>query len=849
MISDMKMQELDLSVEQCIPISSLQNVAAAADELILCSDVSTVFRRAVELSRTKLGIERGAIFIEDGEYLKGTYGTNCSSQTTCEDALRFPKIAWFGPLQQLQAEDARWTMFQDTHWEWDGDKATPIGEGWIVLTPIRIAHKLIGIFVNDAAINKSCINSITQEVVAIFCSLLGNIIERKQAEDALKTANHELERRVQERVIELTNTNAILEAEIYQKKQTEKVLAYERNLLRTLIDNLPDYIFAKDTYGRFMISNIAHAQAAGISNPDDFIGKTAYDFFPEEFATQYEVDDQAVLQGGHSFVGIERVTLDASGEPIWVSTTKLPLQDENGQIIGIVGISRDITAYKRTREALQKQEAFLRQIIDTNPNLIFVKDDQGKFTLVNKAHAAMFGTTTEKLIGKTDSDFGASQKQVAYYLDDDREVMRTLHVKLIPEEIVTDVRTGTDSWFQTIKVPLVGADGKAQHVLGVSTDITARKQAEEALAKERNLLRILIDYLPDAIYIKDAQGRMITCNQHQTELILKASELSSFGEVVGKTDLELFPDNGAQYFADEQMILRTGVPLINKEEPIIRLDGSSGWHLTSKIPFHNTENQVIGLVGIGIDITDRKKAAEALAQERNLLRTVIDALPDLIYAKHSDSRLLLVNDAFLRDRGMTSDAELIGKTDFELHPLELAQQYYGDDQTVMQSGCPVLNKEEQYIPLYGEAGWLLTTKVPLRDLHGNIIGLVGIGRDVTERKRIEAALQQAHSKLEERVSQRTVELSRANEMLKQQITERQQAEARLWQSQQMLQSVMDNIPLAIFWKDRNSTFLGCNRQFAHDMDIQDPGSVVGKTDYEMPCTKEQATASMRWIST
>jgi PAS domain S-box-containing protein len=128
---------------------------------------------------------------------------------------------------------------------------------------------------------------------------------------------------------------------------------------------------------------------------------------------------------------------------------------------------------------MDASSGFLRQVIDINPHFIFVKDRQGRFTLVNEAIAEAYGTSVEELIGKTDADFNANPEEVAHFRADDLEVMETQQEKLIPLEMITDSK-GNVRYLQTIKRPVVDADGVARHVLGVATDITAVKQAEDA---------------------------------------------------------------------------------------------------------------------------------------------------------------------------------------------------------------------------------------------------------------------------------------------------------------------------------------------------------------------------------
>jgi two-component system cell cycle sensor histidine kinase/response regulator CckA len=131
------------------------------------------------------------------------------------------------------------------------------------------------------------------------------------------------------------------------------------------------------------------------------------------------------------------------------------------------------------KAATTHYQQFLRQVIDTTPHLIFVKDWEGKYVLANEAVAQFHGTTVENLIGKRDSDFHLKEEEAEQFLRDDLEVISTQRPAFIAEEPATCFKTGATRWFQTVKVPLISADGSAQQVLGVATDITERKQLED----------------------------------------------------------------------------------------------------------------------------------------------------------------------------------------------------------------------------------------------------------------------------------------------------------------------------------------------------------------------------------
>lgn len=203
------------------------------------------------------------------------------------------------------------------------------------------------------------------------------------------------------------------------------------------------------------------------------------------------------------------------------------------------------------------------------------------------------------------------------------------------------------------------------------------------------------------------------------------------------------------------------------------------------------------------EVIERQRAETALAEERNLLWTLIDNVPDLIFVKDMESRLILVNTASLRLRQATEPDEMIGKSDFDLHSPELASQYYADEQHIFRSGQPLIAHEELYITPSGQQKWFSTTKVPLRDSHGQIVGLVGLSRDMTERKHAEEELRRYRDHLEDLVIERTAGLRAANQQLRREIVERQQAEAereRLLaaeREQRLLAETMQEVALAL----------------------------------------------------
>jgi hypothetical protein len=279
------------------------------------------------------------------------------------------------------------------------------------------------------------------------------------------------------------------------------------------------------------------------------------------------------------------------------------------------------------------------------------------------------------------------------------------------------------------------ASGKAIRMVGTLTDITKQMEMELQMVQERNLLRTVIDNLPDAIYAKDSTARKTVANPAD----LKNLGCKTEAEALDKTDFEFYPkDIAAKFYEDDQAVLWKGLSVINREEKVVRPNGEVCWLLTTKIPWHNATGKIVGLVGIGHDITRQKEAEIKLMEERNLLHTVIENFPDAIYAKDSGARKIMANPADLKNMGCKTEAEAIGKTDFDVFPHDIATAFFADDQFVLWKGQSIINREEKVVMPDGEVRWLLTTKVPWRDANGKIIGLVGIGRNITDKKRLEA---------------------------------------------------------------------------------------------------------------
>ncbi len=263
------------------------------------------------------------------------------------------------------------------------------------------------------------------------------------------------------------------------------------------------------------------------------------------------------------------------------------------------------------------------------------------------------------------------------------------------------------------------------------------KQAEQPLNREgykpdSQLLSSLIHSLPLNVFAKDRDGRFIFTNDFFCKSVGKTYE-----ELIGKNDFEIHPRELAEKFRKDDQRIMDLCQAETIEEAWQSIGGESGYIQVIKSPLFDSLRQVIGIIGIFWDITDRKKTEIELAEERNLLRTIIDIVPGYIYVKDRESRFLLANKAVTRLMGEKDPEDLIGKTDFDFYSASDAQNFRQDERQVIEEEKPLVDREESFYSPDGRLGWILTNKLPLRNIDGEIIGVVGMGLNITKRKEAE----------------------------------------------------------------------------------------------------------------
>jgi PAS domain S-box-containing protein len=409
------------------------------------------------------------------------------------------------------------------------------------------------------------------------------------------------------------------------------------------------------------------------------------------------------------------------GEQRWIEDRVSMLPGDAGRI---GGVATDVTEREIEHRRLKNVESAYYALAEEVPMSVVCKDTDGRIVFANQKYCDVAQKSFDELIGKTSFDLFPAEVAKRFTQKDqrvlkERELFRTTEKHLRPGN--------TFSYIETFTFPVLDNAGQAIGYQVVYQDISENKHLEEAGDRERYLLKALLDAIPHYVYFKDTQSRFLRVSQSMAAKY----GLASPDEMLGLSDVDFLADVGDR-MKDELALSSGELDILEKVECEVESDGTENWLATTKLPLKDLDGNHVGTFGISRCITEQKLAEAELGRERDRLKTIIDNVPDLIFLKDRHGRFINVNQAFLNSLKVDSIDEVIGKTDFDFWPPEMASNYVADDQLAMREGRPLNDQKEVTCDADGNKMWFLTSKVPLFDDAGEVTGLVGIARDITK---------------------------------------------------------------------------------------------------------------------
>ncbi len=529
--------------------------------------------------------------------------------------------------------------------------------------------------------------------------------------------------------------------DITAAKRTDEALRDSQERYRLLVTRANDIIYRTDAAGRFTFVNPVAMRIMKYTEPE-LLGRRFIELIHPDHqpAAERFYGRQFIRQRPSTYY--EFLALAKDGSEVWIGQNVQVLLEE-GLVVGFQAVARDITDRKLAEDARLESEERLRSIVQSTGDAIILMDTLGQVAFWNSGAEKIFGYTAEEMLGQPVTRIIPQRFREAHRRGVERVAAAgRLTVQANMFELVGLKKDGTEF---PLEFSLAAWTAKSKlFITGIIRDISARRQAESALRDSEERFRAIMDNSPALIFIKDLAGRYLQANR-QFEII---SHLSH-GDLVGKTDEEVFPpEQAAAFLANDREVLAAGAPM-EFEEVAVHDDGPHT-SLVVKFPLLNAQGRCYALCGIATDITDRKRAEEdrqKLAKDRLLL---LESTGEGIYGIDRQGRCTFINSAAARMLGSLSE-ELLGQ---DMH--ERIHHSFPDGTTYPHATCRIQKTleggkgckvdDEVYWRKDGTAFPVEYSSFPIIEQQ-QIIGAVVVFLDITERKRAEQQLTLSHDQL------------------------------------------------------------------------------------------------------
>ncbi len=542
---------------------------------------------------------------------------------------------------------------------------------------------------------------------------------------------------------ELMLTLVNLRKQLAERQKAEDTLKDSEERFRLISSISSDYTFSTRFDGPDGFEHTAYGGAfetiTGYTPAEfDKIGGWVAIVHPDDLAKDER--DMATLRENKTVISELRL-IRKDGQVFWVRTYGYPLWDApQHKLIGIYGAVKDITERKRTEQALQESEERSRLISSITSDYTY----SSRYNVEGKLEIKGLTGAVATITGYTPEEFVTlGGWRAILHPDDqaqnDRDMEKLRHNQPAVTEARIFKKNGELRWvrmygytvWDTVNNRLLGINGAVQ-------DITDRKLAEEALLESENRYRVISEVISDYAYAYDIHpDGTFSCSWITEDSFMR---LTGYTWMEVGTKFNLYHPEDAP-IAREHVRQTVAGNAASGEYRIITKSGETRWvFIKRQVEWDENEKRFTRFYGAAQDITDRKQAERALAKDRKLLREIINHIPDNIFVKDQDGKFLVNNAESIRLLGVSRQEDLLGKTDFDFFSRELAEKWFKSQQQIMESGESVINREVFQSWQKDKRRWVLFTSIPLRDDQGEIIGLLGIDRDITEQKRSEEAI-------------------------------------------------------------------------------------------------------------
>jgi PAS domain S-box-containing protein len=452
---------------------------------------------------------------------------------------------------------------------------------------------------------------------------------------------------------------------------------------------------------------------------------------------------ERVLRGEIEGFTIQKRFIRKDGSLLYtnLSTTCIRRADHSAEYF--LTLIEDISEQTLAHEALAQKEQELRSLAESSPGMMgsFCLRPDGSMYMpyVSPNIIDIFGVHAEEV--KKD----AMSLMALTHPDDTQRIHASIlksaeKMSVWHEEYRIIHPLKGERWMESNTKPEQSANGDITWY-GYVHDITERKRIEEQLQENQAHLAAIISTMPDLIFLKDSNGVYRMCNPAFERFFGAPAN-----EIIGKTDYDFVTKEQADFFRQKDAeAIASGTICINEEEITFADSGQSAIVETRKVPVYDNKT-LIGLLGIGRDITERKKSELAIAEARQLLHSLLQSIPDPVWMKDVHGRFLACNHGVERLFN-TQEKDIIGKDDYDFFEPEQAEFYRNKDRSSVDADHVRMNEELWIFRDNGEEALMETRKVPVKNEDGTLLGTIGVARDITERKRIEEQLKKNETSL------------------------------------------------------------------------------------------------------